>query len=242
MSASSSKKNLIDTITLIRKNQRNFENREEYTQILTNLYNEISYKEEKAKKKNQLNESDQLDNIVFNPKISKSILTKSEYDNFLHTYSNTHNQTDLIVKMYDISIEQKLPLIAYAYNEREIISPEQFAEMIDVLDMNIQQEPIPENEYNKEQLIYKIKMLLHFCYIGTKNIKIISVFMIFDLIFRNFKFVIDNKGFYEVVKNKINEFVKSNDDCEKIKLFCQKYNIDHKIIFSWHETLNNMQV
>ena len=239
---SASTRNLIDTITLIRKNQRNFENREEYMQILTNLYNEISHKEEKAKKKKQLNESDQVDNIVFNPKISKSILTNSTYNNFLHTYPNTYNQTDLIVRMYDISIKQKLPLIAYAYNEREIISPEQFAEMINVLDVNIQQEPIPEHEYYKEQLICEIKMLLHMCNIGTKNIKIISILMIFDLIFRNFKFVIDNKGFYEVVKNKINEFVKSDDDCEKIKLFCQKYNINHNIIFSWHETLNNMQV
>ena len=101
----------------------------------------------------------------------------------------------------------------------------------------IQIEPIFE-PYDKKNIVDIIKVLLKICEyaIGCRN-KIITSIIIFDTIFKNFQFVIDNIKFGLTVKNKLIEVKKNNDKFDELY---DSYNLDKNILNKWCEIMDGI--
>lgn len=84
----------------------------------------------------------------------------------------------------------------------------------------IQTEPI-FSSYNNSNLIYLINVLLRMCKksVGYKNKVLLSI-IIFDVVFKNFNFILDNKQIALVVKNKLYQFNSDIDKINKIDEVC----------------------
>lgn len=226
--------NIINTIGLIRKNKKYFPNDEEYVEILTNLYNELSC--EKNNKKFSINKDDEI-LMDFNLNVDGPTLSDQLYENFLNDYINMKSGNDIINKMFSLGIEQKHPLLNMLFLENNLITDEQYNKL-NVLE-TIQKEPLIKR-YNKNKVISEIKLFLHLNDLVIKKEKAICFMMTYNLLFQNYKFVMDHTKFFQTVKNKINSIL--NVDIETLKDFCLKYKIDVKIFENWAEILNNAQL
>ena len=82
-----------------------------------------------------------------------------------------------------------------------------------------------------------VSLLLHLCEMvtGYKN-KVIVSLIIFDEIFKNYRFVIEHQNFKITVKNKITEF--KTQDNDKVNEILIKYNLDINIL---DKMINHME-
>jgi len=219
--------NIINSIDLIRKNKKYFTNAQEYNQILTYLYQELSNK----------NMSDM--NIDFDINFnslkfsSKKYLTDEEYICLLNLIIEKTYTLENCLKIENIKlICQKLPL--FSMYLKNLSNNGNFLEdKYIICDL-----PIINNEYNKILIVTQIKMLLKMCEISNGDNKVIIFIILYDFIMRNFKFVLDNKKFGKTFFEKLKEVSKNDND--KLNLIIEKYNIDSKIIDKWIEVLENL--
>lgn len=222
--------NIIDTISLIRKNQQFFQDNSDYCKILTNLYKELS---EKNKLVNQ-----NLEKINFNSlKLdSKDFLTEEEYILILNFIANNVKNISYFFEIKNIElIIKKLPLFSLYFNVHYNFINESLN-----INYNICDCPILTNEYEKHILVLEIKMLLKMCDLSCSNTKIIILIIIYDLIMRNFKFVLDNEKFGKTCFDKLKEVKLNNiDKFQDISLKC---NIDSKLIDKWIEAFENLYI
>jgi hypothetical protein len=246
--------NLIESIDLLRKNKRYFVNQEDYIKILTNLYNEIS-------EKNLNNNANNFNNIKKNIKDDKldkdqdDKLNKDQDDKF------DKDQDDKFDKDQDDKLEldedDKLELfenIKSKNNFNEILKIKNFKKLSSInklfellliennliqfdSDTNYEIQTIAIcNKYDIQNIVNLIKVLLHICdTVKDYKNKVIIFIIIFDLIFKNFKFVIDHINFGITVKNKLNEF---ENHIDKINEVCKKYNLEKDILFKWSHEMN----
>ena len=225
------KSNISDTIRLIRKNKKYFLNVEDYEKILTNLYNEFS---------SNCGEGEEEDTILskeFKINICRPILTVQKYNNFVSA-SKSYHHAEFVSECYKLGVESKFPLISLFYIESKYILAEEInlTELFDT----VQKDPLI-NIYNKTNIVTIIRMFLNVCENAfTRNAKIISLIIIYDTLFRNFKFCLDNHRFFQTSKDKINTIIEN--DMNHLIEFEKKYNFDIKIFENWAEILNNTQL
>ena len=216
--------NLIESINLLRKNKKNFVNNEDYLKILTNLYNEIS-------QKNLSNSDIKLKELDGFNDIGLEDFTKDEKNKIFDDILSSFN-FESILKIKNIN---KLviinPLFELLFVENKLIE----------LNANkkyyIQTEPI-FTPYNKKIIVDIIKVLLKICdyAIGCRNKIIISI-IIFDTLFKNFKFIIDHIDFAITVKNKLIEFKKDSDKFNELN---DSYNLEKNILDKWCELIDGI--
>jgi hypothetical protein len=108
--------------------------------------------------------------------------------------------------------------------------------------INIQQEPIID-AYSKQDMVLAFGSILHLSAIsnGYQN-KVITILILYDIIFKNFQFILDHKYFFCVVKKKILEINSIASDVEKINNTLIKYNLDVNIFNKWTEILTNTNI
>lgn len=216
--------NLLESINILKKNKRYFVSNDDYLKILTNLYNEISQKN-LSNSNEKLKELDSFDNIGlenFNKdeknKIFEDILSSFNFESIFKI--NNINKLVLINPLFELLfVENKLI---------ELDSAKKY---------HIQTEPLFD-QYNKQYIVDIIKILLKICgsSYGYRN-KILVSIIIYDILFKNFQFIIDNKKFAITVKNKLIEFKK---DTYKFDEICDSYNLEKNILNKWSEILDGI--
>jgi hypothetical protein len=217
--------NLIETINLLRKNKRYFGSNEDYLKILTNLYNEISDKNSSDQNLNFKELHDNIKNIKLHDLDQDE--KKKIFDEILSSFN-----FDSILKIKNINklvfVNPLFELVFVENNLTQFVPDKKF---------QIQSEPIFD-PYNKQDIIDLVKVLLEMCYKanGYKN-KTILCIIIFDIIFKNFQFVIDNNKFAITVKNKLIELKK---DIDKIDEVCLKYQLEKDFLDKWIEVFNGI--
>lgn len=215
---------LIESIEILRKNKRNFVNQNDYTKILSNLYNEISNNIKHC----SVVESSFVKNLEkeFDSVQITNIITNKEYNNLLYKILESDYISDIfkIKNITKLSTKYELFDLLYAENNLIVLGEKKY---------NVQIKPILNN-YNKLENIEFIKMTLHLCAkaYGYKN-KIIIMIIMFDYLFRNFKFVKDNNKFKIVLENKLNEFINDDHNINNINEVIEKYNLEKDLINKW---------
>lgn len=216
--------NLLETINILKRNKRYFASNDDYLKILTNLYNEISHKN-LLNMNIEIKELDGLEDINLDDfgmeekeKIFNEILKSFNFESILKI--KNINKFVLINSLFEL-----------LFVENNLIELDQNKKY------HVQIEPI-FGIYDKQDIVNIIKVLLKMCEsaVGYKNKALISI-IIFDVIFKNFQFIIDNKKFGKTVKNKLDEFKKDND---KIIEVCEKYNLEKNILEKWLEVMDGI--
>lgn len=222
--------NLINTINLIKKNKKSFES-DDYIKIITNLYNEIS--EKNSSKQNSLEKN--LDFGKLETDIKNIQIENFSVDKHLILFEEIIScfNFDSILKIKNIDKLTIInPLFELLYVELNLIS------IIPDKKYQIQTDPII-GLYEKEYIVNLIKASLNICNkVSGYKIRAILSIIIFDIIFRNFQFVLDHNAFLIVVKNKLDEFKKK--EIEKINEVCLKYDLDKDIIDKWSEIIDGI--
>lgn len=215
---------LVESIEILRKNKRYFVNQNDYTKILLNLYNEISNNIKQC----SIEEKIFVENLEkeFNSIQITNIITNKEYNDLLYNIQKKDYFPDILkIKNFTkLSTKYELFDLLYAENNLILLSKKKY---------DIQIKPILI-DYNKLEVIDFIKMILYLCEKanGYKNKVIISI-ILFDFIFRNFKFVKDNHKFGITVKNKLEEYLNNNGDIDKINYVIKEYNLEKDLINRW---------
>jgi hypothetical protein len=228
--------NLINTISLIKKNKRCFESHDDYIKIITNLHDEISEKNLlKQKLSKQNSKESELNLKELETDIKNIKLEKFNIDDHYKIFNQILLcfNFDSILKIKDIN---KLviinPLFELLFVELNLI------QLIPDKKYQIQTDPII-GPYDKKYIVNLIRVILQMCdkVNGYKNRAILSI-ITYDIIFRNFQFVLDYNGFFIVVKNKLDQFKKN--EIGKINEVCLKYDLDKDIIDKWSEIINGI--
>ena len=217
--------NLIESINLLRKNKQNFKSNDDYLKILINLYNEISEKN----LSNHNFDFKELDTDLKNIKLQD--FSQDEHYKLFNQILTCFN-FDSILKIKNID---KLiiinPLFELLFVENNLI------ELNPDKKFQIQTEPII-GSYDKEYIVCLIKVGLMMCdkSIGYKN-KVILCIILYDVIFKNFQFLLDYKNFYHTTKNKLNEL---KQDIDKFNEVCTIYNLEKTIFDKWNEIFDSI--
>jgi hypothetical protein len=207
--------NIINQIEILRKNKKCY-NINEYNNKLTELYNNIS-----DIKIISLNNTNKIQNNIKLSKLYYEIL------------NNCKNMND-ILKLNDIQkLSLRFPLfdLLFIENNLNIIKKSNN-------NYNIQIKPILYDFYDKNQFIEELTILLKIFEFSNEHEytnKILLIIIIFNELFLNFKFVIDNIKFMRTFKNKINEFEK--EEIDKINFVINKYNLTKNCFNEWKNIL-----
>ena len=236
------KKNKIDminTIELFRKYKRFFTNQEEYFQIMNNLYLELSNLNINLNNQTDTNLNNQTDTNLNNqiniPDIKLiKINNILDMDEQIFMYNELTKSTNLIYILDSLkvnNVSELNPQYDLLFDQYNII------ELNPTIQYNLQDEPVINPNYNKLLIVSKIKLLLHLCEMvtGYKN-KVIVSLIIFDELFKNYRFVIEHQNFKITVKNKITEF--KTQDNDKVNEILIKYNLDINIL---DKMINHME-
>ena len=213
---------IIEQIYTLKKNKHTCENLNDYKNKINLLYKKLSLViNNNYPTKNELKENElKVDkfNLTDDEKISEIII------NFMKNKSYQYIVNHPNIKL----LSKKFPLFDLFLIENNLL----------VRDPNIQYEiqiiPIIDN-YDKHTFISSISFLLELCMICEKSNKILIVVIMYDYIFRNFKFSLEYTKYKYVVKNKLEEF---KQDMDVFNKFLIKYNLDQNIITKWYNTLN----
>lgn len=219
-----SKLEIILNINNLKRNKYKYIDREKYYNEINLLYkklsyvNNIVYKSNKQKVENKIIYEDEL-SINDKQKLQKVI---NDIMNFGSLSYLLENQNVKLLshdfKLFDLFLIEN-NLINYNSN----------------IKYTIQTKSIIGN-YDKNELMNKIKLLLKLCNIViSKYNKIIISLIMYDLIISNIKFCLDNIKFAESIRNKLKEFEVDNNSFNYIT---NKYNLGENIIYKWIEVIN----
>lgn len=225
---------IIEQIEQLKKDINNFDNLNDYYNKLHSLYKQLSNTINENKK--QLIESEQPTHVIHKEELNlidnKLNLTDDEKINVIETMIFGHYSHVDLIKNPDIKLlSKRYPLFDLFLIENNLM----------VWDPNIkyeiQTEPII-GPYDKIEIVHKIKLLLQLCEIViNKQNKIIIILIIYDLIFKNFKFCLDNYNFSITIKNKFIEFIEVKHHFDDVM---NKYNLENNILNIWQEKINNI--
>jgi hypothetical protein len=218
--------NLIESINLLKKNKRYFGPNDDYLKILINLYNEISEKN--------------LSNHNFDFKDLDVDLKNIKFEDFGQEEKN--KLFDEILKSFNFDSILKIknidklifinPLFELFYVENNLIqfNPDK--------KFQIQSEPII-GSYNKQNIADLMKVIMWICQksVDCKN-KIIQFIILYDIIFKNFQFILDNKNLRVIVKHKLDELKQH----EKVNDICTKYNLEKNFVEKWCEVFDSVDI
>lgn len=223
--------NLIETIEIVKKNKKCFNSQEDYLKIITNLYNEIS---EKNLLKSNLNKEPKFNEEILeemNDNLKLSNYNKDEEKILFNKILETFTFIDILkIKNFDkLSLNNQLFDLFFIENELMKFNPD--------INYHIQTELIID-KYDKEYLMKFIKVLLYLCEkaYGTNN-KTLIVIIIYDTLFKNFQFVLDNNNFALTVKNKLKELELQKDYFNQI---IEKYKFEKNFLEKWIEIFENI--
>lgn len=223
---------IIQEINTLKRNKYKCQNTEQYYYKLNSLYKKLSdangktisqpIKEVQPVQPVQIIYKDEL-NLSDDDKISKVI---DDIINFgTHSYLLENPNVKLLSKKY--------PLFDLFLIENN------FIEKNDNTIHEIKIKPNVEKNVNTF-FIKEVKFMLKLCEIVKgKNNKVLIIIMIFDLIFKNFSFCLNNKKFGIQIKNKIREFKLDIDIFNNLE---NKYNLEPNIIIKWCNEIDKLIV
>jgi len=104
----------------------------------------------------------------------------------------------------------------------------------------IQTIPITEKNYDKQKIVYHMKLYLHLTNILTGQLnKCIMAIIIYDMLLRNFKFVTDHENFKNTVKLKLQEF-SIDENKNKFTEVAEKYNLNRDFFDKWKKLFEEL--
>ena len=223
---------IIQEINTLKRNKYICQNTEQYYYKLNSLYKKLSdangktisqsIKEVQPVQPVQIIYKDEL-NLSDDDKISKVIDDIINYGTYSYLLENPN------IKL----LSKKYPLFDLFLIENN------FIEKNDNTIYEIKIKPNVENNF-KTFFIKEVKFMLKLCEIVKgKNNKVLIIIIIFDLIFKNFSFCLNNKKFGIQIKNKIREFKLDIDIFNNLE---NKYNLEPNIIIKWCDEIDKLIV
>lgn len=223
---------IIQEINTLKRNKYICQNTEQYYYKLNSLYKKLSdtngktisqpIKEVQPVQPVQIIYKDEL-NLSDDDKISKVIDDIINYGTYSYLLENPN------IKL----LSKKYPLFDLFLIENN------FIEKNDNTIYEIKIKPNVENNF-KTFFIKEVKFMLKLCEIVKgKNNKVLIIIIIFDLIFKNFSFCLNNKKFGILIKNKIREFKLDIDIFNNLE---NKYNLEPNIIIKWCDEIDKLIV
>ena len=208
------KLDIIERIEFLRNNKKNYNNIEEYNYKINRLYNELST----CIKKNEEINNEKINNEeINNEEINNEEINNESLFNTINLKCN--NIMDILALKNIKKLSCIFPLFDLYLIENNVIeytNKNYYVQTIPILD-----------NYNKNEIIKNIKLLLHLSEISTgyKN-KVILFIIIYDELFKNFKFVLDDEKFHHAAKNKLNDL---QNDIDKINEIIKKYDLNKNL-------------
>lgn len=225
--------NIYNLINLLENNKKSFNN-DEFNQLQNLLTLELSNKRNLKKIKQeqkQKQEQEQTQEQVLEPEQTLNF-TNEEYLNFLQEIISTNDFNKFLQLKKIIWLGFMNPFYKILLKENNLLEIDLTKEKI-----YFQDKPIIDI-YNKKIIVESIKSLLHVIEITPqKKNKIIVSLIIFDYLFKNFKFVSDYPKFKIIFINKINNFVENEN--ENFKQVLNEYDLDKDILYKWRDVLLN---
>jgi len=238
------KLNIIEQIELLRSNKKCYNDIEEYNYKLNQSYiklsnciKEINNKEINNEEMNdkEINDEEMNDKEINDEEIyDEKIYNKEIYNELL---LNTIKINCFTIK--DVLAFENIRKISDIFPLFDLYLIENKFLICENKNFCVQTIPIL-NDYDKLNILSNIKFLLYLCDISQDSkSKIIVIIMLYDELFKNFKFLLDNKKFYFTIEKKINDFLNNkNDEISKINDILEKYNLDINLFNIWKKFLD----
>lgn len=157
-----------------------------------------------------LTEDEHIDNIIYN---------------FMKHGALSYLKNNVKIKL----LSKKIPLFDLFLIEQNVIEKDPNAQY------SVQTTPVLKH-MSMHELVKLIKFLLLLNEkVSGKILKCIISIMIYDLLFRNFKFCKDHSKFAHTMKNKIKEF---ESESEVFNNVSDKYDLESNLVQKWHNKLN----
>jgi hypothetical protein len=199
---------IIESIDILRKNNYKYKNKNEYYNKLYDLFDKLS--------KTNIEESSNI-TLIERKKILKSIIQNKNFNIF----DSKHIKN---IKL----LSEKYPIYNLLLNEKNC-NP--------VQNKNYEIKFEPEyNEYDKEEFMLEIKMLMEYCtnFIG-EQLKCIVFIIIYNILLTNYAFIEEYNNFKKTCRDKYNEILNNLNNKNILNNIIQKHNLPINFIEKWNK-------
>jgi hypothetical protein len=219
---------IIQEINTLKRNKYKCQNTEQYYYKLNSLYKKLS--DANGKSISQPIKEVQQVQIIYNDELNLS--DDEKISKVIDDIMNFATHSYLLEKHNVKLLSKKYPLFDLFLIENNLI------EKNDNVRYEIQIKPILENNVDEDKFIKETKFLFKlFKITKEKNNCVLIVLILFDLIFKNFSFCLNNKKFGTQVKNKLMEF---KLDAKIFTNMENKYNLVPDIITKWYDEIEKL--
>lgn len=214
---------ILESIKILKKNKFQYDE-DEYNYKLTQLY-------EKMSNCNKIN-TEKSNYLIKNNNVE---MTEYKHEKLISDIFQTLNSNEMFKIKHFNKINQINELFNLLLIENNLIDKKETNKE----NYKIQTIPIIEENYDKNKIISDIKLYLHISDIlfGPIN-KCIMTIIIYDTIFKNFKFLMDHEKFKITVKIKFEELTKEKD---KFDIVAIKYNLDNNFFNEWIKIFEELE-